>query len=70
LFVDPVYTLDADLVLVSDAVELAAERLAAAGFHSLNAQAEPSELRIQFTLDPRYQDFVHRAVEREVPEFG
>ena len=51
-FVDPVYTLDADLVLVADAVNR--EHL-----HS-------SELRIQFTLDLRYQPFVHRAVEREV----
>ena len=54
-FVDPVYTLDANLVLVSDA-----------GPHSLNAQAKPSELRIQFTLDERYQAFVNRSTQREV----
>ena len=71
-FVDPVYTLDADLVLVSDAVDDAANVLADAGFtiqrfpHSLNAQAKPSELRIQFTLDERYQAFVSRSTEREV----
>ena len=71
-FVDPVYTLDADLVLVSDAVDEAGRLLAEAGFtiqrfpHSLNAQAQPSELRIQFTLDQRYQDFVSRSVERQV----
>jgi len=51
-FVDPVYTLDADLVLVADAVN--------------REHVHSSELRIQFTLDLRYQPFVHRAVEREV----
>lgn len=71
-YVDPVYTLDANLVLVSDAVDEAGRLLAEAGFtversaHSLNAQAQPSELRIQFTLDERYQEFVSRAVERDV----
>ena len=65
-FVDPVYTLDADLVLVSDAVDVAAHLLADAAPHSLNAQAKPSELRIQFTLDERYQAFVNRSTQREV----
>ena len=65
-FVDPVYTLDADLVLVSDAVDIAAQVLADAGPHSLNAQAKPSELRIRFTLDERYQAFVNRSTLREV----
>lgn len=51
-FVDPVYTLDADLVLVADAVN--------------REHVHSSELRIQFTLDLRCQPFVHRAVEREV----
>jgi len=51
-FVEPVYTLDADLVLAADAVN--------------REHVHASELRIQFTLDPCYQPFVHRAVEREV----
>ena len=65
-FVDPVYTLDADLVLVSNAVDVSAHLLADAAPHSLNAQAKPSELRIQFTLDERYQAFVNRSTQREV----
>ena len=71
-FVDPVYTLDADSVMIATAVDEASLLLADAGFkiqsfpHSLNAQAPPSDLRIQFTLDERYQAFVHRAVERQV----
>ena len=71
-FVDPVYTLDADLVLVANAVDQLNHLLTESGFvverfpYSLNAQAKPSELRIQFTLDTRYQAFVNRAVEREV----
>ena len=69
-FVDPVYTLDADLVLVADALDAVEEQLSHHGFavehftHSLNAQR--SELRIQFTLDPRYQPFVQRAEPRLV----
>lgn len=48
-YVEPVYTLDADLVII-------AEHLPA-----LNSQ-----LRIQFTTDPRYQDFPLRSSKREV----
>jgi hypothetical protein len=34
--------------------------------HSVNARAPRSELRIQFTTDERYQDFLSRAVDAEV----
>jgi hypothetical protein len=34
--------------------------------HSLNAKMPKSDLRIQFTLDPRYQDFVEETTVREV----
>ena len=34
--------------------------------HSLNARAPESDLRLQFTTDPRYQAFPKRATEREV----
>ena len=46
--------------------------LIAAGFavqefpHSLNAQMSGSDLRIQFSLDPRYQDFLEQAHTAEV----
>jgi hypothetical protein len=63
-YVEPVFTLDADLVVVSTQLEAIRSELIAAGFslqefpHSLNATMEGSELRIQFSLDPRYQEFL------------
>lgn len=63
-YVEPVFTLDADLVVVSTQLEAIRSELTAAGFslqdfpHSLNASMEGSELRIQFSLDPRYQEFL------------
>jgi hypothetical protein len=49
-FVEPVYTLDADIVIS----------------HSLNATTPVSQLRIQFTTDDRYQAFLARSVDAEV----
>ena len=71
-FVEPVYTLDADLVVVAQNLASLEEALTAQGFtlqrflHSVNAQAPGSALRIQFTTDDRYQAFVDRAETREV----
>lgn len=53
-YVEPVYTLDADIVVT--------KRHA----HSMNDWIPRSDLRIQFTTDERYQDFLDRAVESEV----
>lgn len=54
-YVEPVYTLDADLVV------------AASNLAGLSAQVAPeSALRIQFTTDCRYQEFPARATEAEV----
>src|ERR1700722_679911 len=67
-YVEPVYTLDADLVVVASGLVVLAERLQEQGFaiekheHSVNAQSAGSELRIQFTTDPRYQAFPERAI--------
>jgi len=63
-YVEPVYTLDADIVVVSTELPAIKDELIAAGFsveefeHSLNARMAGSDLRIQFTLDSRYQDFL------------
>ena len=71
-YVEPVYTLDADFVVIASQTAALERQLVARGFsvqtfpHSLNAQAPESELRIQFTTDPRYQGFPDRAQEREV----
>ncbi|MFN2407557.1 MAG: hypothetical protein ABR594_16015 [Pyrinomonadaceae bacterium] len=71
-YVEPVYTLDADIVVVSTELSAIQTGLIAAGFavqefpYSLNAQMSGSDLRIQFSLDPRYQDFLEQAHTAEV----
>ncbi len=71
-YVEPVYTLDADLVVSTAQLGRFRARGVAEGFvvedfeHSLNIQAPASDLRIQFTKDTRYQDFVTRAVTKEI----
>ena len=71
-YVEPVYTLDADLVVIASNRLNLAEHLKEQGFqieehaHSLNALAPGSQLRIQFTTDERYQAFLARSVEAEV----
>jgi hypothetical protein len=71
-YVEPVYTIDADIVVASENLSRVREELIAAGFrleefaHSPNASKPGSELRIQFTQDVRYQDFINRAERREV----
>jgi hypothetical protein len=63
-YVEPVYTLDADVVVIADELPSIKNELGAAGFtveeftHALNAKMAGSDLRIQFSLDPRYQDFL------------
>src|SRR5215211_5334485 len=71
-YVEPVYTLDADIVVVSTELSAIQTDLIAAGFavqefpYSLNAQMSGSDLRIQFSLDPRYQDCLKQAQPGEV----
>ena len=71
-YVEPVYTLDADIVVISNELAAIRDELVAAGFnieefpHSLNARMAGSDLRIQITLDPRYQDFLKRSHPLEV----
>jgi hypothetical protein len=70
--VEPVYTLDADIVMIASAVPRLSARLQDQGFRieehpdSVNALAPGSQLRIQFTTDERYQVFLARAVDAEV----
>jgi hypothetical protein len=71
-YVEPVYTVDADIVVVSAQLPAIAHELEAAGFtmrhhpHSLNAQRGSGKLQIQFTTDERYQDFINSATPAEV----
>jgi hypothetical protein len=71
-YVEPVYTLDADFVVITPGLSKLAAQLRQQGFktdehpYSLNALAPGSELRIQFSTDERYQAFLPRSVEAEV----
>jgi hypothetical protein len=71
-YVEPVYTLDADVVVVSSELPAIKDELISAGFsleefpHSVNARMAKSDLRIQFSLDPRYQEFLTDPTIREV----
>ncbi len=70
-YVEPVYTLDADLVIAAANLSSLADHLRERGFrveehpHSVNAFGA-SDLRIQFTTDARYQPFPSRSVPAEV----
>jgi hypothetical protein len=71
-YVEPVYTVDVDLVVIAANLEQIGRELEAVGFrlkrfeHSMNAQRPSSELNVQFTTDARYQDFLAKASEHEV----
>lgn len=71
-YVEPVYTLDADFVIIASSLPKLAAYLQERGFkaeqhpNSVNALAPGSKLRIQFTTDERYQPFLARSVEAEV----
>ena len=71
-YVKPVYTLDADIVVIASGLSPLSAHLQEQEFkteehpHSLNAYPPGSELRIQFTTDARYQAFLARSVEAEV----
>ena len=71
-YVEPVYTLDADIVAIASNLGNLAAHLQEEGFqveehpHSVNVQPPGSKLRIQFTTDERYQPFLSRSVEAEV----
>src|SRR5688572_5702509 len=71
-YVELVHTLDADVVVIASELPAIKSELIQAGLsveefpHSLNARMAGSDLRIQFSLDPRYQDFLTRTTVREV----
>jgi len=71
-YVEPVYTLDADIVVIAASLPDLTAHLQEEGFktevhaHSVNALPPGSELRIQFTTDERYQTFPARSVQAEV----
>jgi hypothetical protein len=71
-YVEPVVSLDLDLVVATDGLDAVAVAAAARGLkvepfpHRVNLSGPGSDLRIQLQTDPRYQDFISRAESRTV----
>ena len=71
-YVEPIYTIGADIVVTTDRLSQISEQLEQARFqiqkfeHSINAKGQQSQLRIQFTTDVRYQEFLSDKKEHEV----
>jgi hypothetical protein len=70
-YAEPVVSLDLDLAIAVEDLARAEVRLAAAFSlerhpHSLNVAEAGSDLRVQIQTDPRYTDYVDRAVPRMV----
>jgi hypothetical protein len=70
-FVEPLVSLDLDLVVAADDVDrtagLLSDHFRIERFpHSLNVGKAGSDLRVQIQTDPRYFDFVKRSTLREV----
>jgi len=73
-YADPVVTQDLDIVVAADELpgleESLAQRFTLKRFpHSLNISAPGSKLQIQIQMDPRYLDFLNRAVIRDVMDY-
>lgn len=71
-YVDPVVSLDLDIVIAADRLAEVTDAAAARGFrvdpfeHSINLSLPGSDLRIQLQTDPRYQDFIEQSEMREI----
>jgi len=71
-YVEPVVSLDVDIVAAIENVDSICKAAVKRGMrverfeHSVNLSIEDSDLRIQLQTDPRYQEFVADAKERDV----
>jgi Nucleotidyl transferase AbiEii toxin, Type IV TA system len=70
-YVEPLVSLDLDIAIAADQIEVArnllARRFSVSEFpNRLNIAAPGSDLRVQIQTDPRYFDFVDRATRRDV----
>jgi hypothetical protein len=71
-YVEPVYTIDADIVVIVERLPQVTAELEASGFtiqgfeHSVNAHRPGSKLNVQFSTDPRYQEFIVSKTDHEV----
>jgi hypothetical protein len=71
-YVEPVVSLDLDIVVVASQIDRVCAAAAAAGLkveqlaHSVNLSSSRSDLRIQIRTDERYQAFISRAQPKTV----
>jgi hypothetical protein len=71
-YVEPVVSLDLDIVVAVEDVETVSKAAGERGFrverfpHSVNFTSKASDLRIQLQTDPRYQGFIMNAQTRDV----
>jgi hypothetical protein len=71
-YVDPLVSLDLDLVIIAEQLNQVEALLEMSGFqlkrfpHSLNVALPGSSLRLQIQTDPRYSTFPQRTSQREV----
>ncbi|WAC09010.1 MAG: hypothetical protein OS130_07480 [Thermodesulfobacteriota bacterium] len=71
-YVEPVVSLDLDVVVIARNIELVCEKSLAHGFkierfqHSINLNNAKSELRIQLQTDARYQEFINHATKKNI----
>ncbi len=71
-YVEPVVSLDLDIVVVAENLAEMCARAKEQGFrvedfpHSINLTSSQSDLRIQLQIDPRYQQFLQRAQKKAV----
>ena len=70
-YVEPVVSLDLDLVIVAESLESFLKSLTKSFRiqrlpHGINLESSKSDLRIQIQTDPRYQEFISRALRKQV----
>ena len=71
-YAEPVVSLDLDLVVITDKVQALCKAASTRGAkierfeHSINLTVPGSDLRVQLQTDPRYQEFIGRAEQRNV----
>jgi hypothetical protein len=72
VYCEPIYTADADFVVIASELDLVCAELAGLGFtisrhrFSVDAQLPCSGFVVELTTDPRCQDFLQRATPAEV----